>query len=219
MYTFRWLRHRFALYVQTSGHKCRRVQTSVVYTNQRRVLPIRRKIFNLSALCTFACNWLIITWLMSVDNTWFCLHCRLHYPLTVGRRNGTARLVLRFRESGFWVAPSGYSVAHDRKDSRPLLFTLIGGRADGSAHSFDSCMHCVTRWISDGKCWKVQSADKYPKSWLCGALTAGSWCQKELHCYATTTFSLVIWEMALSWSGYVTENAAGRCARDNVFNI
>lgn len=51
----------FALYVQTSGHKCRRVQTSVVHTNQRLVLPVRRKIFKLSALCTFACNWLIIT--------------------------------------------------------------------------------------------------------------------------------------------------------------
>lgn len=50
----------FALYVQTSGHKCRRVQTSVVHTNHRRVLPIRRKTFNLSALCTFACNRLII---------------------------------------------------------------------------------------------------------------------------------------------------------------
>lgn len=50
-----------ALYVQTSGHKCRRVQTSVVHTNQRLVLPIRRKFFKSSALCTFACNLLIIT--------------------------------------------------------------------------------------------------------------------------------------------------------------
>lgn len=82
---------------------------------------------------------------MSVDNTGICLHCRLHYPLMVGRRNGTARLVLRFRESGFLVAPNGYSVAHDRKNSRPLLFTLMGGSVDGSAYGFDSCMHCVTR--------------------------------------------------------------------------
>lgn len=51
----------FALYVQTGVHKCRRVQTSVVHTNQRLVLPVRRKIFKLSALCTFACNRLIIT--------------------------------------------------------------------------------------------------------------------------------------------------------------
>lgn len=82
---------------------------------------------------------------MSVDNTEICLHCRLHYPLIVGRRNGTTRLVLRFRESGFRVAPNGYSVAHDRKNSRPLLFTLIGRRADGSVHGYDSCMHCVMR--------------------------------------------------------------------------
>lgn len=82
---------------------------------------------------------------MSVDKTRICLHCRLHYPLMVGRRNGTARLVLRFRESGFWVAPNGYSAAYDRKDSRPLLFTLIVRSADGSAHGFDSCLHCVTR--------------------------------------------------------------------------
>lgn len=82
---------------------------------------------------------------MSVDNTGNCLHCRLHYPLMVGRRNGTARLVLRFRESGFLVVPNGYSAAYDRKNSRPLLFTLIGRSADGSAHGFDSCLHCVTR--------------------------------------------------------------------------
>lgn len=80
---------------------------------------------------------------MSVDNTAFCLHCRLHYPLMVERRNGTERWTLRFRESGFWVAPSGYSVAHDRKNSRSLLFTLIVRSVDGSAHGFDSCMHCV----------------------------------------------------------------------------
>lgn len=80
---------------------------------------------------------------MSVDNTAFCLHCRLRSPLKVGRRNGTERWTLRFRESGFWVAPNGYSAAYDRKNSRPLLFTLIGRRADGSAHGYDSCMHCV----------------------------------------------------------------------------
>lgn len=82
---------------------------------------------------------------MSVDNTEVCLHCRLHYPLMVGRRNGTARWGLRFREGGFLVAPNGYSVAYDRKNSRPLLFSLIGRRADGSAHGYDSCIHCVTR--------------------------------------------------------------------------
>lgn len=82
---------------------------------------------------------------MSVDNTGFCLHCRLHYPLMVGRRNGTERWTLRFREGGFWVAPNEYSAAYDRKNSRPLLFTLIGRSADGSAHGYDSCMHCVMR--------------------------------------------------------------------------
>lgn len=82
---------------------------------------------------------------MSVDNTGICLHCRLHYPLTVGRRNSTPRWVLRFREGGFLVAPNGCSAAYDRKNSRPLLFTLIGRRADGSAHGYDSCMHCVIR--------------------------------------------------------------------------
>lgn len=80
--------------------------------------------------------------------------CRQHYilsalpstlPLTVGRRNGTERWTLRFREGGFLVAPNGYSAAYDRKNSRPLLFTLIGRRADGSAHGYDSCMHCVIR--------------------------------------------------------------------------
>ena len=80
---------------------------------------------------------------MSVDNTAFCLHCRLHDPLTVGRRNSTPRWVLRFREGEFLVAPNGNTAAYDRKDSRPLLFILIGRRADGSAHGFDSCMHCV----------------------------------------------------------------------------
>lgn len=80
---------------------------------------------------------------MSVYNTTFCLHCRLRYPLMVGRRNGTERWTLRFREGGFLVAPNGYSAAYDRKDSRPLLFTLIGRRADGSVHGFDSCIHCV----------------------------------------------------------------------------
>lgn len=82
---------------------------------------------------------------MSVDNTTFCLYCRLHYPLMVGRRNGTERWTLRFRESGFWVAPNGNTAAYDRKNSRPLLFILIGRRADGSVHGYDSCMHCVIR--------------------------------------------------------------------------
>lgn len=50
---------------------------------------------------------------MSVDNTTFCLHCRLHYPLMVGRRNGTERWTLRFREGGFWVAPNGNTAAYD----------------------------------------------------------------------------------------------------------
>ena len=50
---------------------------------------------------------------MSVDNTAFCLHFRLHNPLTEGRRTGTERWTLRFREGGFWVAQNGYSAAYD----------------------------------------------------------------------------------------------------------